>query len=194
MSKLFTTILGSALLAAVTTAAASEANERALRQAMAYSQRGMRALEKGNGSRAAEDFKRALEQVPELPDAHAGLGHVAMQQRRFDDALVAYRRAREAYRRFAARLAPIFRRHGALEVRECALDASDPACGLPFPKAVRARPGETIVFAWVTYKSKADRDRVNTKFVSDPELASTKNLPFDPKRSVYGGFRVIVAK
>ena len=102
MSKLVMTILGSVLLAATAFAAGtSEANERALRQAMGYSQRGMRALEKGNGTRAAEDFKRALEQVPELPDAHAGLGHVAMQQRRFEDALVAYRRAQEAYRRFA---------------------------------------------------------------------------------------------
>ena len=99
-----------------------------------------------------------------------------------------------AYRRFAAKLAPVFRRHGALEVRECALDASDPACGLPFPRAVRAKPGETIVFAWVVYRSKADRDRVNTKFVNDPKLAPTGKLPFDMKRTVYGGFRVIVAK
>lgn len=102
MSKLVTTILGSVLIAATAVAAGTpEANERALRQAMGYSQRAMRALEKGNGTRAAEDFKRALEQVPELPDAHAGIGHVAMQQRRFEDALVAYRRAQEAYRRFA---------------------------------------------------------------------------------------------
>ena len=103
MSKPVTTILGSVLLAATTAAAGTlEANERALRQAMGYSQRGMRTLEKGNGARAAEDFKRALAQVPELPEAHAGLGHVAMQQRRFEDALAAYRRAQEAYRRFAA--------------------------------------------------------------------------------------------
>lgn len=99
-----------------------------------------------------------------------------------------------AYRRFAAKLAPVFRRLGALEVRECALEASDPACGIPFPKSVRAKPGETIVFAWITYRSKADRDRANTRFVSDPALASSKNLPFDPKRAVYGGFRVIVAR
>src|SRR5262245_1348908 len=102
VSKLVTTILGSVLLAATALPAGTpEANERALRQAMGYSQRGMRALEKGNSARAAEDFNRALAQVPELPDAHAGIGHVAMQQRRFEDALVAYRRAQEAYRRFA---------------------------------------------------------------------------------------------
>jgi len=91
MGKLVT--ISSFLLAgAVTAAGASEATERALRQAMGYSQRGMRALEKGNGARAAED----------LPDAHAGLGHVAMQQRRFEDALREYLRAQEAYRRFAS--------------------------------------------------------------------------------------------
>lgn len=99
-----------------------------------------------------------------------------------------------AYRRFAAKLAPIFRRLGALEVRECALDASDPACGLPFPKAVRAKPGETIVFAWIVYRSKAARDRANARFVSDPALAAPKSVPFDMKRAVYGGFRVIVAR
>lgn len=97
------TILGSIFLAATpTTAPGPETSERAIRQAMGYSQRGMRALEKGNSARAADDFRRALAQVPELPDAHAGLGHVAMQQRRFEDALVAYRRAQEAYRRFGA--------------------------------------------------------------------------------------------
>jgi tetratricopeptide (TPR) repeat protein len=101
MGKLVT--ISSFLLAgAVTAAGASEATERALRQAMGYSQRGMRALEKGNGARAAEDFQRAIAQIPDLPDAHAGLGHVAMQQRRFEDALREYLRAQEAYRRFAS--------------------------------------------------------------------------------------------
>ncbi|HVQ35003.1 MAG TPA: tetratricopeptide repeat protein [Candidatus Bathyarchaeia archaeon] len=104
MAKLVTT-LGTTLLvagAATTTTPASDTSERMLRQAMGYSQRGMHALEKGNAARAAEDFQRALKEVPELPDAHAGLGHVAMQQRRFEDALAAYRRAQQAYRNFAA--------------------------------------------------------------------------------------------
>jgi tetratricopeptide (TPR) repeat protein len=102
MLKLVTTVGSVVLLAAVTTASASEAGERQLRQAMGYAQRGTRSLEKGNTARAAEDFKRAVALVPELPDAHAGLGHVAMQERRFEDALAAFRRAQEAYRRFAA--------------------------------------------------------------------------------------------
>jgi tetratricopeptide (TPR) repeat protein len=104
MAKLVT-IFGTLLVvagAATSTPRASEASERALRQAMGYSQRGMHSLEKGNAARAAEDFRRALEQIPNLPDAHAGLGHVAMQQHRFEDALVEYRRAQEAYSSFAA--------------------------------------------------------------------------------------------
>jgi uncharacterized protein YbaA (DUF1428 family) len=99
-----------------------------------------------------------------------------------------------AYRRFAAKLAPVFRRLGALEVRECALDASDPGCGLPFPAAVRAKKGETIVFAWVVYRNKAARDRANRRFAGDPVLATPAGVPFDPKRAMYGGFRVIVAR
>ena len=104
MAKLVTA-LGTTLLVAwtaTTTLEASETTERMLRQAMGYSQRGMHALEKGNSARAAEDFKRALEQVPDFPDAHAGLGHVAMQQRRFEDALAEYRQAQKSYSSFAA--------------------------------------------------------------------------------------------
>jgi tetratricopeptide (TPR) repeat protein len=104
MAKLVT-MFGTLLVAAGTATTAlyaSEASERTLRQAMGYAQRGMHSLEKGNAARAAEDFQRALKEVPELPDAHAGLGHVAMQQRRFEDALAAYRRAQQAYRNFSA--------------------------------------------------------------------------------------------
>lgn len=105
MAKLVT-ILGTLLVAAGaasgTPLASSDATERTLRQAMGYAQRGMQSLEKGNAARAAEDFERALKEIPDLPDARVGLGHVAMQQRRFEDALAAYRGAQDAYRRFAA--------------------------------------------------------------------------------------------
>jgi tetratricopeptide (TPR) repeat protein len=104
MAKLVT-ILGTTLLvagAATTALQASEIQERALRQAMGYAKRGLYALEKGNSARAAEDFTRALAQIPDLPDAHAGLGHVAMQQHRFDDALTEYRLAQQFYTSFVA--------------------------------------------------------------------------------------------
>ena len=66
--------------------------------AMAYAQRGLSALQKGNVARAREDFDRALAKLPGLPDAHTGLGHLAMRERRFDDALREYRLAEEGWR------------------------------------------------------------------------------------------------
>ena len=74
-------------------AATKEVAERDLRQAMAYSQRGLAALQKGNVARAREDFERAVLKFPSIPDAHAGFGHLAMRERRFEDALREYRLA-----------------------------------------------------------------------------------------------------
>jgi len=74
-------------------AAAGEVAERDLRQAMGYAQRGLSALQKGNVARAREDFVHAVAKIPNLPDAHAGLGHLAMREKRFDDALREYRLA-----------------------------------------------------------------------------------------------------
>ena len=64
-----------------------------------------------------------------------------------------------------------------------------------FPKAAKAKPEETVVFAWVVFKSRADRDRVNAKVMRDKRLAvmmSGKDMPFDGKRLIYGGFKVLV--
>jgi Tfp pilus assembly protein PilF len=78
--------------------AAHDVEERELRMAMGYAQRGLSALQKGNVARAREDFDRALAKIPGLPDAHTGLGHLAMRERRFDDALQEYRRAEEGWK------------------------------------------------------------------------------------------------
>ena len=67
--------------------------------------------------------------------------------------------------------------------------------GTPFIKAAKARAGETVVFSWILYKSRADRNRINRKVMKDPRLASMmdpKSMPFDMKRMAYGGFRAIV--
>jgi len=67
--------------------------------------------------------------------------------------------------------------------------------GSPFTKAARTKAGETVVFSWILYKSKADRDRINKKVMKDPRLASMmdpKAMPIDMKRMAYGGFRAIV--
>lgn len=83
-----------ALLFGVLAAAATgEVAERDLRQAMGYAQRGLAALQKGNAARAREEFVRAVSKIPNLPDAHAGLGHLAMREKRFEEALREYRLA-----------------------------------------------------------------------------------------------------
>ena len=99
-----------------------------------------------------------------------------------------------AYRRMSKQAGKIWREHGALEYRECAGDDLAIKMGVPFPKLAKVKPGETVVFAWIVYKSRAHRDRVNKKVMSDPRLASVgpKEMPFDVKRMGYGGFKVFV--
>ena len=101
----------------------------------------------------------------------------------------------KAYVRIAQEAGKVWREHGALEHRECAGDDLDVKMGVPFPKQMRARPGETVVFSYIVYPSRAHRDRVNAKVMKDPRLASMmdpKALPFDGKRMIYGGFKTLV--
>jgi len=100
-----------------------------------------------------------------------------------------------AYRRMAQKGGRIWRDHGALEFRECAGDDLNPKWGVPFPRMIKLRRGETVVFSWIVFKSRAHRDRVNAKVMKDPRLASmmdAKSMPFDVKRMAYGGFKVLV--
>ena len=99
-----------------------------------------------------------------------------------------------AYQRLSRRAGKVWREHGALEYRECAADDLDVKCGTPFPKQLKLKPGETVVFAWIVFKSRAHRDRVNAKVMKDPRLANmdVKAMPFDCERMVYGGFKVLV--
>jgi len=101
-----------------------------------------------------------------------------------------------AYRRMAQKAGKVWRKYGALEYFECVGDdLTSKWAGIKFPRTVRAKPGETVVFAWVVFKSRAHRDRVNAKVMKDPRLAKMmdpKSMPFDVKRMVYGGFKVLV--
>lgn len=100
----------------------------------------------------------------------------------------------EAYRRMAQKASKVWLEHGALEFRECAGDDLDVKLGVPFPRGIKAKAGETVVFSWIVYKSKAHRDGVNAKVMKDPRLAGMPEpMPFDCKRMIYGGFNVIVA-
>jgi uncharacterized protein YbaA (DUF1428 family) len=67
--------------------------------------------------------------------------------------------------------------------------------GMSFPKLVKLKRGETVVFSWIRFKSRADRDRVNAKVMQDPRMArmiKNMKMPFDYKRMAYGGFKVLV--
>ncbi len=101
----------------------------------------------------------------------------------------------QAYRRLAQKAGKIWREHGALEVRECIGEDLNVKMGAPFPRRIKLKPGETVVFSWIGFKSRAHRDRVNAKVMKDSRLAEMcdpKNMPFDVKRMTYGGFKILV--
>jgi uncharacterized protein YbaA (DUF1428 family) len=100
-----------------------------------------------------------------------------------------------AYARMAKKASRIFREHGALEYKECAGDDLDVKIGLPFPRGIKTKSGETVVFSYIVYKSRAHRDQVNARIMKDPRihgLCDPKNMPFDCARMLYGGFKTIV--
>jgi uncharacterized protein YbaA (DUF1428 family) len=100
-----------------------------------------------------------------------------------------------AYRRMARKAGKIWREHGAIEYRECSGDDLDVKTALPFTRLTKVKRGETVIFSWVAYKSRAHRDRVLVKVMKDPRLAGMdpKRLPFDPKRMAHGGFKTVVS-
>ena len=99
-----------------------------------------------------------------------------------------------AYRRISRMAGKVWRHHGALEYRECVGNDLRVKMGVPFPRLAKVRPGETVVFSWIVYKSRAARDRVNAKVMKDPRMAKAMNqpMPFDVKRMTMGGFTVFV--
>ena len=104
----------------------------------------------------------------------------------------------EAYRKMSAKAGKVWREHGALDYRECAGDdlGVKEGMGVGFQRQLKTKRNETVVFSWILYKSKAHRDAVNKKVMKDPRLAAMmsgeEGMPFDVKRMLYGGFRVIV--
>ena len=99
------------------------------------------------------------------------------------------------YRRMARKAGKIWREFGALQFRECVGDDIAIRGMLPFGTTVNLKPGETVMFSYIVFASRKDRDRINAKVMMDPRLASmmeSKNIPFDSKRMAYGGFRILV--
>ncbi|MEO8487555.1 MAG: DUF1428 domain-containing protein [Betaproteobacteria bacterium] len=101
----------------------------------------------------------------------------------------------QAYRRMAAKSGAIWKEHGALAFCECVADDVKPGKLTSFPQSVKLRPGEVVMFSWIVFRSRAQRDRINAKVMKDPRLAAMmdmRNVPFDAKRMIYGGFRALV--
>ena len=102
----------------------------------------------------------------------------------------------DAYRSLSKKAGKVWRDHGALEYREFVAEDVKVGKWTSFPRSVKLKPGETVVFSWIVYKSRAHRDRVNKKVMKDPRLEkmmnNPKEMPFDAKRMIYGGFKSLV--
>jgi uncharacterized protein YbaA (DUF1428 family) len=101
-----------------------------------------------------------------------------------------------AYRSIARKAGKVWRGHGALQYMECVADDVKPGKWTSFPQSVKLKKNETVVFAYIVYKSRAHRDRVNAKVMKDPRLAGMcdiKDMPFDAKRMIFGGFKTLVS-
>lgn len=99
-----------------------------------------------------------------------------------------------AYRSLARKAGKIWRQYGALDYVECVADDVQPGKLTSFPKSVKLKPDEVVVFSWITYRSRAHRDKVNKQVMADPLIANmdVKTMPFDVKRMIWGGFKPIV--
>ena len=100
----------------------------------------------------------------------------------------------EAYRRMSRKAGKIWREYGALAYRECVADDVKVGKLTSFPRSVKIKRGETVVFSWIVYKSRKHRDSVNAKVMKDPRIANMgpEMMPFDGKRMIYGGFTTMV--
>ena len=100
-----------------------------------------------------------------------------------------------AYRRMAQKAGKVWMEHGALEYVECIADDVKPGKRTSFPQSVKLKSDEVVVFSYIVYKSRAQRDRIMAKVMKDPRLADMmdpKSMPFDGKRMFYGGFKTLV--
>ncbi len=99
------------------------------------------------------------------------------------------------YRRIAQKAGKVWREHGAVQYVEAVGDDLDVKFGVPFPKMIKLKPGEMVVFSFIVFKSRGDRDRVNAKVMKDPRMMKMMEkgpMPFDVKRMIYGGFKYLV--
>jgi uncharacterized protein YbaA (DUF1428 family) len=99
------------------------------------------------------------------------------------------------YRKMSRLCGKVWKEHGALEYVECVADDVKPGKTTSFPQAVKLKDGEVVMFSWIVYRNRRDRDRINKLVMADPRLAAMmdpKKMPFDAKRMFWGGFKQIV--
>jgi len=100
-----------------------------------------------------------------------------------------------AYKAMSRKAGKVWREHGALDYKECVADDVSVGKRTSFPRSVKQKAGETVFFSYIVYKSRKHRDAVNKKVMKDKRLAAMmagKDMPFDGKRMIYGGFAVVV--
>jgi uncharacterized protein YbaA (DUF1428 family) len=101
-----------------------------------------------------------------------------------------------AYMKMSRKAGAVWKEHGALQYCECVGDDLASKFGVPFTKMAKVKPGETVVFSWIVYTSRAQRDRINAKAMKDPRIAAAAGpngaMPFDIKRMAFGGFKTVV--
>jgi uncharacterized protein YbaA (DUF1428 family) len=99
-----------------------------------------------------------------------------------------------AYRKISRKAGKLWMEHGALSYHECVADDVQPGKRTSFPQAVKLKEGEVVIFAWIAFKSRRDRDRINKLVMADPRLKmDPSNMPFDAKRMFWGGFKEFVS-
>jgi uncharacterized protein YbaA (DUF1428 family) len=98
----------------------------------------------------------------------------------------------KAYKKMALLGKKIWMKLGALDYMECVGDDLAAKWGTPFPRVMKLKAGETAIFAFIVFKSRAHRDRVNAKMMKEMTDAP-EEMPFDMKRMAYGGFKVLVS-
>jgi uncharacterized protein YbaA (DUF1428 family) len=99
----------------------------------------------------------------------------------------------KTYMRMARMGEKMWRKYGALDYKECVGDDLKTKWGTPFPRMMKSKPGETVVFSYIVFTSRAHRDRVNARVMKEMEkMCEPMDMPFDMKRMVYGGFKVLV--
>ena len=101
-------------------------------------------------------------------------------------------RNKEAFRKMASEVAPVFKEYGATRIVECWGDDVPDGKVTDFKGAVKAEAGENVVFSWIVWPSKAVRDAANKKIMEDPRMRPGQDMPFDGKRMIFGGFEVLL--